>query len=203
MTAGPATDGQTSLPGSLAATMQAGMMAGRPPAARSRKRSVINVTSVGKCDTWATPASVFERACEMTSVRPALDVCATAKTAKCAAWYGPGGERGDGLCADWDRTWWCNPPYSEVAKWVAKAHAAIEYRPATEGLMLVFAKTDTAWWHTYVEGRTDIVRPYFWRGRIRFVDANGRPGKNTAPYPSVLLHWDGVPIYCCDRAPRQ
>ena len=167
--------------------MTAGM-AGR----EAVRRSVVNVTSIGKCDTWATPPEVFRRACEMCGVEPVLDVCATAETAKCGAWYGPGGERSDGLAAEWDRTWWCNPPYSEVAKWMARAHDQTAcHFPRVSGLMLVFAKTDTAWWHKYVEGMGDVVRPYFWKGRIRFLGAGGRRGKNSAPYPSVVLRFGG------------
>ena len=159
-------------------------------ARRAVMRSVVNVTSVGRCDTWATPPEVFDRACKMCGVRPVLDVCATAETAKCAAWYGPGGERGSGLAAEWDRPWWCNPPYSEVAKWVARAHdQTVMHDLGVPGIMLVFAKTDTAWWHRYVEGRTAVVRPYFWRGRIRFLGAGGVRGKNSAPYPSVVLRF--------------
>lgn len=162
-------------------------------ARRAVMRSVVNVTSVGRCDTWATPPEVFDRACKMCGVRPVLDVCATAETAKCAAWYGPGGERDSGLAAEWDRPWWCNPPYSEVAKWVARAHGqTVMHDLGVPGLMLVFAKTDTAWWHRYVEGRTAVVRPYFWKGRIRFLGAGGVRGKNSAPYPSVVLRF-GAP----------
>lgn len=182
------------MPAATAATATAtiGTPAGAAPERQRQKPSVINVTSAGKCDTWATPVSVFERACEMCSVWPVLDVCATARTAKCRAWYGAGGERANGLCSPWDRPWWCNPPYSDVAKWVAKAHIETERRPHVPGMMLVYSKTDTAWWHTYVEGRGDAVRPHFWRGRIRFVAADGRRGKNTAPYPSVVLRFGGA-----------
>ena len=161
-------------------------------AGRATMRSVVNVTCAGRRDTWATPPEVFDRACEMCGVRPVLDVCATAQTAKCAAWYGPGGERGSGLAAEWDRPWWCNPPYSEVAKWVARAHGqTVGHDLAVPGLMLVFAKTDTAWWHRYVEGMGAVVRPYFWKGRIRFLGAGGVRGKNSAPYPSVVLRFGG------------
>lgn len=157
---------------------------------RRAMRSVVNVTSVGRCDMWATPPDVYDKACKMCGVQPVLDVCATPETAKCDAWYGPGGERASGLVAEWDRTWWCNPPYSEVAQWVARAYNQTScHAGKVSGMMLVFAKTDTAWWHRYVEGRTAMVRPYFWRGRIRFLGAGGRPGKNSAPYPSVVLRF--------------
>lgn len=159
-------------------------------ARRTTMRSVVNVTSAGRCDTWATPPEVFSRACEMCGVRPVLDVCATAATAKCGAWYGPGGERGNGLEAEWDRSWWCNPPYSEVTRWVARAYEQTVRRDrAVPGLMLVFAKTDTAWWHRYVEGRSAVVRPHFWKGRIRFLGEGGVRGKSSAPYPSVVLRF--------------
>lgn len=163
-----------------------------------------HLAAVGTCDMWATPVQVFDRMCEMCGVRPVLDVCATAKTAKCEVWYGPGGRSANGLLKAWDATWWCNPPYSEAAKWVAKAHEETARRPDVNGLMLVFSKTDTAWWHKYVEGHADTVRPHFHRGRIRFVGADGRTGRNTAPYPSVVLHFGRRRGECgrAGRAPR-
>ena len=164
-------------------------MTGGTVPSRRRMLSVANVTNAGVCDTWATPRDVFDRACSMCGVRPELDVCAAAETAKCPAWYGEGGECDNGLLAEWDRVWWCNPPYSEVAAWVAKAHSETARRPGVQGMMLVFAKTDTAWWHRYVEGHADMVRPRFWKGRIRFLGAGGVRGRNSAPYPSVLLHF--------------
>lgn len=180
------------------------MIVAAPNGRRGGGMATAHLAAVGMCDTWATPVQVFDRACEMCGVWPQLDVCATAKTAKCIAWYGPGGLAANGLLKAWRRPWWCNPPYSEAAKWVAKAYDETVRRPDVNGLLLVFSKTDTAWWHTYVEGHAGIVRPHFWRGRIRFMGADGRAGRNTAPYPSVVLHFGRRTGECAwtGRAPR-
>ena len=52
-----------------------------------------------------------------------------------------------------------------------------------DGLILVFAKTDTKWWHSFVEDKAEI---HFIRGRIKFFK-DGYETKNSAPYPSCFL----------------
>ncbi len=67
----------------------------------------------------------------------------------------------------------CNPPYSDIYPWLAKA------REAAVAVFLVPARTDTAWWHDHAM-RADEIR--FLRGRLRFGDAAAN-----APFPSVVL----------------
>ena len=49
-------------------------------------------------------------------------------------------------------------------------------------------KTDTLWWHSYVEG---IAEVHFQKGRIKFLDENGDLTKQSAPYPSVWIIYRG------------
>lgn len=70
----------------------------------------------------------------------------------------------DGLTAPWEGSVWCNPPYSDIAPWMAKmaAHG--------NGIALVFARTETAWWFDsvwphasrllFLKGRLTFWRPY-------------------------------------------
>jgi site-specific DNA-methyltransferase (adenine-specific) len=44
---------------------------------------------------------------------------------------------------------------------------------------LVPARTDTNWWHSYVEGKAKVR---FIKGRLKFVNATNSP-----PFPSVLV----------------
>ena len=86
----------------------------------------------------------------------------------------------DGLTQPWHGRVWLNPPYGPgLDRWLQRfcAHR--------NGIALVFARTDTQWFHTYAV-RADAV--CFTRGRISFVspatpsDNCGGPG-----YGSVLL----------------
>ena len=74
---------------------------------------------------------------------------------------------------------WLNPPYGlETARWIARlaAHG--------NGCALVFARTDTRWWHEHIFGRANAL--LFLRGRLRFRRPDGRE-EQAAPSPSVLV----------------
>lgn len=69
----------------------------------------------------------------------------------------------------------CNPPYGrEIKEWVKKAS---ESDAVT--VMLLPARTDTAWFHDYIYNKHKID---FFRGRLKFGDS-----KNSAPFPSMLV----------------
>lgn len=110
-----------------------------------------------------------------------LDVCATARNAKCALYFSP---EQDGLAQDWGaNSCWCNPPYGRtVGKWVKKARDASEAGATV--VMLLPSRTDTAWWHDYVMAgtRESRLEVHFVRGRIRFEGA-----QYPAPFPSVVV----------------
>lgn len=74
----------------------------------------------------------------------------------------------------------CNPPYGrEIGKWVAKA--AREAEKGATVVLLLPARTDTAWFHDFLYGRAEIR---FLRGRLRFC-IDGIPG-DAAPFPSMV-----------------
>ncbi len=50
-------------------------------------------------------------------------------------------------------------------------------------LILTYAKTDTEWWHEYIENKAEI---HFIKGRIKFW-FEGEPTKYPAPYPSCWI----------------
>ncbi len=72
---------------------------------------------------------------------------------------------------------WCNPPYSQIAKWTEKG--ASHARAGGTALFLVPARTDTRWWHDSAMRAAEIV---LLKGRLRF---KGAP--SSAPFPSALL----------------
>ena len=105
-------------------------------------------------DMWETPVAFFKAL--DAEFHFTLDVCAVKENAKCAAYFSP--ER-DGLKQEWSGVCWCNPPYGrEIGRWVRKAAES----KATV-VMLLPARTDTAWFHNYIYGQAEIR---FIRGRL-------------------------------------
>lgn len=84
---------------------------------------------------------------------------------------------------------WCNPPYSMDGRFIGRAAEAAAQGATT--VLLVFAKTDVAWWHDYVMTSAAEVRLI--RGRVSFIagedmyDKTGkltvRAGERSGPSP--------------------
>lgn len=124
-----------------------------------------------------------------------LDVAAASHNAKCDQFYD---RDHNGLEQPWHGRVWCNPPYSDLAAWVAKAWH--EWRSGRCDLIVMLLpgnRPEQAWWQDHVEPFRDRtgspLRTEFLRGRLRFirpgateVGANERP-----PFGCVLLQFDG------------
>lgn len=124
-------------------------------------------------DLWATPQELFEKL--DSEFHFTLDPCALPSNAKCANFFTP---EDDGLLQDWSaHTVFCNPPYGkEIMAWVKKCwHESLK---GATVVMLIPARTDTAYFHDFILGKAEIR---FIRGRLKFGGA-----KNTAPFPSML-----------------
>ena len=114
---------------------------------------------------WCTPADFFKELDQ--EFHFDLDPAATTKSAKCARYFTPAD---DGLKADWGGSCvFCNPPYGrQIGEWVRKGYEESQ-KPGTVVVMLIPARTDTAYFHDYVfHGKADEVR--FLRGRLTFTD---------------------------------
>ncbi len=124
-------------------------------------------------DMWATPQTFFDRLHEEFHFE--TDVCAIASNAKCPNYFTP---EQDGLKQTWTGNCWMNPPYGrEIGKWVRKARESA--RQGATVVCLLPARTDTAWWHDYIQDQAEVR---FIRGRLKF---GGSP--NSAPFPSVVV----------------
>lgn len=74
----------------------------------------------------------------------------------------------------------CNPPYGrELPKWVRKCFEEAK-KPDTLVVMLIPARTDTAYFHDYIYHRAREIR--FLRGRLHFNES-----RNAAPFPSMIV----------------
>ena len=125
-------------------------------------------------DDWATPPEVF--AALDAEFRFQLDVCASARNAKCERFFTVAD---DGLAQQWTGRVWMNPPYGRtIGAWMAKA--AESARADATVVCLVPARTDTAWWHEHVMAAASEVRLV--RGRLKFGD-----GASPAPFPSAIV----------------
>jgi len=93
-------------------------------------------------------------------------------------WYTPDD---NGLLQAWDGLVWLNPPYGNLAvpfldRMVAHGN----------GIALVFARTETAWWHASAPRASAVL---FLRDRLRHVRADGFRGRG-AMASALLAYGD-------------
>lgn len=113
-------------------------------------------------DEWNTPKTVYDALNE--EFKFTFDPC-------------PENPTFDGLQVPWGQVTFCNPPYSQLRKWLYKGQ-----EKAKKGKTIVFlipSRTDTIAWHDVVM-KADEIR--FIKGRLKFGNA-----KNSAPFPSCIV----------------
>lgn len=135
-----------------------------------------NAAFLSQRQDWETPQAFFDRLNER--YKFTLDAAASQDNAKCDRYFT---EEDDALTQPWEGVVFCNPPYSHgIGKWVRKG-----FEEACNGstvVMLIPARTDTAWFHDYVMKARSVT---FIRGRMRF---GGSP--INAPFPSMVVVFD-------------
>lgn len=146
---------------------------------------------------WGTPQDLYDRLDSRYDFT--LDAAASDTNHKCEAtfpidgdwetitWKGYFTKEDDGLVQSWKgHRVFCNPPYGrELGKWVKKAYDEFKNNKVLV-VMLIPARTDTAYWHDYIFDNAKVV---FIRGRIHFVDDAGESA-NSAPFPSAVVVFD-------------
>jgi len=137
---------------------------------------------------WYTPPSIFQ----MLGLTFTLDPCHPGRDV--IHWV-PAmivyTKEDDGYAKDWIGRVWLNPPYGrETPRWLAKMH---RHR---DGVALVFARTDTNWFHSYV-AKADAV--LFLSKRVRFVDKDGVQG-DSPNCGSMLVAWEEVSVRALECA---
>ena len=138
-------------------------------------------------DEWETPPEIFDPLDAEFDFD--LDVCADERNTKCQFFMGPIVVT-DGLKEDWSawkdtRTTWCNPPFSNLAAWIAKN--AEQSKKGLTCVMLIPARTDTRAWHKFIYDATKWrfrpgVEVRFLPGRVKFVG-----GEHCTPFPSCVV----------------
>jgi hypothetical protein len=168
---------------------------------------------------WGTPPEIMEFVRAEWGAKLVLDVCAQSYNSKCPDYLDRDAFAVNwaGRCEGND--WWMNPPYGNPElpckpkcvkkKCVKRGSHCTEYTPGcnnfvakafneaygglSNGYLLLPARTDTAWWHDFIEPVLRGKYPgtvLFWRGRISFLNQKGERIA-PAPFPSVLVQMKG------------
>jgi len=123
---------------------------------------------------YRTPRDLYER-CNRAYGPFDLDPCASAENALTARYFT---REMDGLAMTWTGRVFMNPPYSrDLGKWILKAWSSAMTTAAVV-VCLIPCRTDTKWWHTYVDGNP----VHFLRGRVKFGNARDR-----CPFPCCIV----------------
>jgi site-specific DNA-methyltransferase (adenine-specific) len=123
-----------------------------------------------KSDKWATPPEVYD------PLHAEFDF----NFDPCPITWAEGDA--DGLTQECGTRTFCNPPYSKLATWIAKAHA--EWKKGKTIVMLINAITDTKAFHTYIYNQAEVR---FIKGRVKFIDPTNPTKRSPSPRPSMLV----------------
>ncbi len=155
----------------------------------------------GRTDNWFTPMALFE---PLHAVhRFTLDPCGHSESPVTQrmewATRGSGREGDDGLLFSWEgHRVFCNPPYSDIAPWAAKAHAEIRNGCELVVMLVPANRTEQPWWQNLVEFHRDGratrfgVTTRFLPKRMRF-GFHGSPdgaGGHQSTFGCVLITWE-------------
>jgi len=146
---------------------------------RMRMNSITHLKNITVQDEWVTPKPLLRSAMVNFDVLPFLDVACTEENAQ---FFEHITKEDDALSKEWTLDFFCNPPYSHAYDFMKKAYES-HIKHNVTGLILVYAKTDTRWWHEFVENKAEV---HFIKGRVKFY-LDGQISKNSAPYPSCWI----------------
>lgn len=128
-----------------------------------------------KTDEWATPQDFFDQLDR--EFHFDLDPCADDHNHKCERYFT---RANDGLSHSWgERGFLQSPLRSRNCEMGAEIGRRKQEKPNTLVVMLIPARTDTAYFHDYIYGKAEIR---FVRGRLKF--GNAAQG---APFPSMVV----------------
>lgn len=158
------------------------------PAGATRKRRGMggHQSRRAETETWLTPPWLLDALGHFD-----LDPCAAPEPRPWPTAEFHYTEADDGLNRAWpaNAMVWCNPPYGDaVGAWLARCRA--HPGPA---LALVFARTETAWFHEHVWNAAAAV--LFLEGRLHFHHPDGRRAAHNAGAPSCIVAYGAVALF--------
>lgn len=128
---------------------------------------------------WGTPPDLFKKLDEKYHFN--LDAAADENNHKCDKYFT---EADDALKQDWVGNVFLNPPYGRnIGKFIKKAYEE-SLKNADVVVIVMPARTDTAYWHDYIiPHAAEII---YLRGRLKFTGR--KDGKlQPAPFPSAVV----------------
>ena len=136
---------------------------------------------------WATPLKLFNEL--NNEFHFTIDFCATKDNAKCNRFYDK--KQNALLQFPKNEIIFCNPPYGrEISAFVKKCFELSENNII---VMLIPSRTDTKYWHDYIEKKSEVR---FIKGRVKFEGFNGKNEfiKNKpSTFPSAIIIWKKLP----------
>lgn len=162
--------------------------------AQNHRQQVGRRGALDKVDDRRTPRSLWEPLNEEFGFT--LDVAASAENALCDRFYSL---EDNAFHHHWPGVVWCNPPYSGLDVWVAKAWEELAFDPGVGSDVIVMLlpanRTEQGWWQDYIEPyrRQGKLEVRFLRGRLRFDtpdhDYTAQPKGNRPPFGVCLVIW--------------
>ena len=92
----------------------------------------------------------------------------------------------NGLEIEWEDKTYCNPPYSQMTKWIMKA--VEENKKGKTIALLIRFDTSTKWFKALLERKPHIL---YCGERIHFETPSGKT--YASPFPSILVILEGSP----------
>lgn len=130
-------------------------------------------------DEWYTPPHVFEKLDLMFDLDPCSPLSGPLPWIPAQRFFTVAD---DGLSSDWEGRVWLNPPYGrDIGRWLQRL------ADHGNGVALLFARTDTEWFHRFAPLATRVC---FIRKRLEFIDARTLKPADNAGAPSMLLAFD-------------
>jgi len=137
---------------------------------------------------WETPAELFDVLNDRFQFN--LDPCASPKNAKCDRFFT---SDDDGLKQDWIGRVFMNPPYRDLADWIAKGVSEIKKGHCELLVTLTPARPDTIYFHEFFMRAKEI---WFVKGRIPYINPF-KADEKKSPFPSMICIFDKVSLNGC------
>ncbi len=133
-------------------------------------------------DLWQTPKQIFNYYDERFTFE--FDVAASYDNSLCENYYGVEHDSLSDDCS-WDGPNWCNPPYSDITPWVAKA--VDEMKQGCLTVMLLPADTSVKWFKLAFDNCTEC---HLIAGRLAYINAETQKPVSGNNKGSVVFIFD-------------
>ncbi|QMU53536.1 MAG: hypothetical protein GKS07_11010 [Nitrosopumilus sp.] len=124
-------------------------------------QAIKHLENIDVNDIWETQLCDLMKACFHYHVDPKIDVFASFDNAKLDHFIN---KEMDAFKHELLKDAFANPPYSIIKKCMKFLYEQ-HVKHNIEIIILAYSKTDTKWWHDFVEGKAEV---HFIKGRLKF-----------------------------------